>query len=106
MIGSTLQPLLASRDNPMRARLLSGMSDPFDRQHASVVSHMQDQLGKRECHQPVGTVRALAISLQFFPMLIQSYVNTTELVAQIIETYFPNEFQERRELHEKENVQR
>ncbi|CAF1174709.1 unnamed protein product [Adineta steineri] len=41
----------------------------------------------------------------FFPLLIQSHVNKTELVSQITETYFPNEFHERRELYEKENIQ-
>jgi len=41
---------------------------------------------------------------EFFPMLIQSHVNKTELISQIIETYFPNEFNERRQLYEQENI--
>ncbi|CAF4266172.1 unnamed protein product, partial [Adineta steineri] len=41
----------------------------------------------------------------FFPLLIQSHVNKTELVSQITETYFPNEFHERRELYERENIE-
>ncbi|UJR21345.1 hypothetical protein I4U23_024438 [Adineta vaga] len=42
---------------------------------------------------------------QFFPMLIQSYVNTTEIISQLIESYFPEEYQERRQLYEQENSQ-
>jgi len=41
----------------------------------------------------------------FFPMLIQSHVNSTEIISKIIETYFPLEFSERRELHEQEGIQ-
>ena len=47
----------------------------------------------------------LFLSVQFFSMLIQSHVNQTELVEQMIETYFPKEFNERRQLYEEENVQ-
>jgi hypothetical protein len=36
-------------------------------------------------------------------MLIQSYVNKTEVISKIIETYFPTEFNERRQLYEQEN---
>ncbi|CAF2815635.1 unnamed protein product [Rotaria sp. Silwood2] len=44
-------------------------------------------------------------SLQhFFPMLIQSHVNKTEIIATIIETYFPTECNERRQLYEQENI--
>jgi len=42
---------------------------------------------------------------EFFPMLIQSHVNKTEILSKIIETYFPNEFNERRQLYEQENIQ-
>ena len=38
-------------------------------------------------------------------MLIQSHVNKTEIIAQIIETFFPNEFNERRQLYELENIE-
>lgn len=38
-------------------------------------------------------------------MLIQSYVNKTEIISKIIETYFPTEYNERRLLYEQENVQ-
>ncbi|CAF0857936.1 unnamed protein product [Rotaria sordida] len=44
-------------------------------------------------------------SLQnFFPMLIQSHVNKTEIIAKIIESYFPTECDERRQLYEQENI--
>ncbi|CAF0977745.1 unnamed protein product [Rotaria sp. Silwood1] len=42
---------------------------------------------------------------EFFPMLIQSHVNKTEIISQIIESYFPNEFNERKQLYEQENIQ-
>jgi Lon protease-like protein len=42
---------------------------------------------------------------EFFPMLIQSHVNQTEIVSQIIESYFPNEYNDRRQLYEQENIQ-
>ncbi|CAF1064025.1 unnamed protein product [Rotaria sordida] len=42
---------------------------------------------------------------EFFPMLIQSHVNKTEIISQIIESYFPNEFNERQQLYEQENIQ-
>ena len=38
-------------------------------------------------------------------MLIQSYVEKTEIISQIIETYLPDEFNERHELYEQENIQ-
>jgi len=38
-------------------------------------------------------------------MLIQSNVNQTEIISQIIETYFPNEFKERHQLYEQEHIQ-
>jgi hypothetical protein len=38
-------------------------------------------------------------------MLIQSHVNQTEIVSQIIESYFPNEYNDRRQLYEQENIQ-
>ena len=37
-------------------------------------------------------------------MLIKSQVNQTEIISQIIETYFPNEFHERQQLYEEENI--
>jgi hypothetical protein len=37
-------------------------------------------------------------------MLIQSHVNKTEIISQILETYFPNEFIERHQLYEQENI--
>ena len=37
-------------------------------------------------------------------MLIQSHVAKTELVEQMIKTFFPNEFIERQELYEQEIV--
>ncbi|CAF3379848.1 unnamed protein product [Rotaria socialis] len=44
-------------------------------------------------------------SLQnFFPMLIQSHVNKSEIISKIIETYFPIEFNERRQIYEQENI--
>ncbi|CAF4043196.1 unnamed protein product, partial [Rotaria sp. Silwood2] len=42
---------------------------------------------------------------EFFPMLIQSHVNKTEIISQIIESYFPNEFNERQQLYEHENIE-
>ncbi len=39
-------------------------------------------------------------------MLIQSYVNKTEVISKITETYFPTEFNERRQLYEQETNQR
>jgi hypothetical protein len=39
-------------------------------------------------------------------MLIQSLVNNTEIIEQMIESYFPNEFNERRQLYQQENVQK
>jgi tetratricopeptide (TPR) repeat protein len=41
---------------------------------------------------------------EFFPMLIQSHVNRTEIISKIIETYFPIEFYERHQLHEQEHI--
>ncbi|CAF0875741.1 unnamed protein product [Adineta ricciae] len=41
---------------------------------------------------------------EFFPLLIQSYVNTTEIISQIIESFFPEEYRERQALHEQENI--
>ena len=38
-------------------------------------------------------------------MLIQSHINKTEIISTIIETYFPIEFDERRQLYEQENIQ-
>jgi Lon protease-like protein len=38
----------------------------------------------------------------FFPMLIQSHVNKTEIISKIIETYFPTEYNERNQLHQEE----
>jgi hypothetical protein len=38
-------------------------------------------------------------------MLIQSHVNKTEVISQIIETHFPNEFNERRQLSEQERTE-
>lgn len=38
-------------------------------------------------------------------MLIQSHVNPTEVIEQMIETYFPKEFHERRQLYEQENIE-
>ncbi|CAF3259069.1 unnamed protein product [Rotaria socialis] len=42
---------------------------------------------------------------EFFPMLIQAHVNKTEIISQVIETYFPNELNERQQLFEQENIQ-
>jgi hypothetical protein len=42
---------------------------------------------------------------QFFSMLIRSYVNKTEVISQMIETYLPNEFNERRQLYDQETTQ-
>jgi hypothetical protein len=42
---------------------------------------------------------------QFFPILIQSHVNKTEIISQIIETYLPEEFHERQQLYEQEHIQ-
>ncbi|CAF1478208.1 unnamed protein product [Rotaria magnacalcarata] len=42
---------------------------------------------------------------EFFPMLIQARVNKTEIISQVIETYFPNELNERWQLFEQENIQ-
>ncbi len=44
------------------------------------------------------------INFKFFPMLIQSHVNKTEIISKIIETYFPIEFYERHQLHEQEHI--
>ncbi len=38
-------------------------------------------------------------------MLIQSHVNKTEVLSQIIETFFPKEFNERHQLYEQENIE-
>jgi len=37
-------------------------------------------------------------------MLIQSHVNKTEIISKIIETYFPTEYTERRQLYEQDNI--
>jgi len=42
---------------------------------------------------------------EFFPLLIRSHVNKTEVVEQMIETYFPSEFNERHQQFEQENTQ-
>ncbi|CAF0753175.1 unnamed protein product [Didymodactylos carnosus] len=39
--------------------------------------------------------------IDFFPMLIQSHVNKTEIIDRMIKTYFPDDFIERREQHQK-----
>ncbi len=43
---------------------------------------------------------------KFFPMLIQSHVNKTEIISKIIETYFPTEYNERNQLHQEETSRR
>ncbi|UJR28094.1 hypothetical protein I4U23_009349 [Adineta vaga] len=40
----------------------------------------------------------------FFPLLIHSYVNQTETISKLIETYFPTEYNERQQIYEQENV--
>ncbi|CAF4638418.1 unnamed protein product, partial [Rotaria magnacalcarata] len=47
---------------------------------------------------------ARIVTKLFFPMLIQSHVNKSEIISKIIETYFPIEFNERRQLYEQENI--
>ncbi|CAF3835159.1 unnamed protein product, partial [Adineta steineri] len=42
---------------------------------------------------------------EFFPMLIRSYVNKTEIISKLIETYFPKEYHERQQLYEQDNIQ-
>ena len=39
-------------------------------------------------------------------MVIESRVNKTEIISKLIETYFPAENNERRELYEQDNMQR
>ncbi|CAF0962180.1 unnamed protein product [Adineta ricciae] len=41
---------------------------------------------------------------EFFPMLIRSHVNQTELISKIIQTYFPAEYNERQQIYEQENI--
>jgi len=42
---------------------------------------------------------------EFFGMLLQSSVRQSEITAQLIETYFPKEFEERKSLYEQEHLQ-
>lgn len=42
---------------------------------------------------------------EFFSMLLQSSVRQSEITAQMIETFFPREFEERKLLYEQENMQ-
>lgn len=51
------------------------------------------------------STESLSLS-QFFPMVIESRVNKTEIITKLIETYFPAENDERRQLYEQDNMQR
>lgn len=39
-------------------------------------------------------------------MLVQSHVNQTEIIAEMIESFFPKEYDERRRVFEEDNILR